>query len=269
MGRRVRYVLLRRLRVFFWKFGLCRMEERPTSPAPPPNCHYLSLLIPTLAGNGFPRPLSPFERAVSLFKHPFRIPECDLPHLLPLVPTVMVSSRIGEMGPELLAEYKGQIFKHDDLVDVIRGTGHGDPGIKSEPIKARFKGVVETVRGTDFFCRPLVGSARGPCPSYPRHSVFKLRAFGACVLGTRETRYFSKLKPVMQERSYVKPPPPSPGFSPPTLGHNLISNLTSSFYILQLLDTLHLREIKKDKAVARVQVCLLYFYYDWQSYYHS
>ena len=30
----------------------------------------------------------------------------------------------------------------------------------------------------------------------------------------------------------------------------------SQDYSLQLLDTLHLREIKKDKAVARVQVCL-------------
>ena len=99
-----------------------------------------------------------------------------------------------------MAEYNGQKFKYDDLVDVIMGTGHGVVGKKSEPLKARFKGVVETVRGPEFLCRPLVGCARGPCPQFPRHSVFKLNAFGACVLGSRETRYFSKLKPAMQDR---------------------------------------------------------------------
>ena len=104
------------------------------------------------------------------------------------------------LGAEVLAEYNGQKFKHNDHVDVIMGTGVGVPGLKSEPLKARFKGVVETVRGVEFLCRPLVGSSRGPCPQYPRHSVYKLNAFGACVLGTRQTRFFSKLKPAMQER---------------------------------------------------------------------
>ena len=65
------------------------------------------------------------------------------------------------------------------------GRGHGVVGKKSDPLKARFKGVVDTVRGPEFLCRPLVGSSRGPCPQYPRHSVFKLQAFGACVLGSR------------------------------------------------------------------------------------
>ncbi len=104
------------------------------------------------------------------------------------------------LGAEVLAEYNGQKFKHNDLVDVIMGTGVGVPGLKSEPLKARFKGVVETVRGVEFVCRPLVSSSRGPCPQYPRHSVYKLNAFGACVLGTRQTRFFSKLKLAMQER---------------------------------------------------------------------
>ena len=104
------------------------------------------------------------------------------------------------LGAEFLAKYNGQKFKLNDLVDVIMGTGHGVPGIKTEPLKARFKGVVDTVRGVEFLCRPLVGSSRGPCPQYPRHSVFRITAFGACVLGSRETRFFSKLKPGMQER---------------------------------------------------------------------
>ena len=118
-----------------------------------------------------------------------------------------VYKRGGGLGAEVLAEFNGQKFKHNDLVDIIMGTGHGVVGKKSDPLKARFKGVVDTVRGPEFLCRPLVGSSRGPCPQYPRHSVFKLQAFGACVLGSRETRFFSKLKPAMQERY---PPPKSP-----------------------------------------------------------
>ena len=106
----------------------------------------------------------------------------------------------GVLEAELLEEYNGQKFRLNDLVDVIVGTGPGVRGFKAEPLKARFKGVVETVRGPEFLCRPLVGSSRGPCPQHPRHSVFKISAFGACVLGTKEPRYFSKLKPVMQER---------------------------------------------------------------------
>ena len=111
----------------------------------------------------------------------------------------------GGEGAELLVEFNGQKSKYNDLVDVIMGTGHGVVGKKCEPLKARFKGVVETVRGPEFLCRPLVGSSRGPCPQFPRHSVFKLQAFGACVLGSREPRFFSKLKPAMQERCVPKP----------------------------------------------------------------
>ena len=112
----------------------------------------------------------------------------------------MLVRAVEGLGAEVLAEYNGQKFKLNDLVDVIMGKGHGVPGIKTEPLKARFKGVVETVRGLEFLCRPLVGSSRGPCPQYPRHSVFRITAFGACVLGSRETCFFSKLKPAMQER---------------------------------------------------------------------
>ena len=103
-------------------------------------------------------------------------------------------------GAVLLAKYKGQKFKYNDLVDVIVGTGVGVPGKKTEPIKARFKGEVMTVRGLEFECRPLVGSERGPCPQFARDCVFKVTAFGACVLGTRRTRYFSDLKPRQKER---------------------------------------------------------------------
>ncbi len=67
-------------------FGLCRMEERATSPTPPPF---------------FPLPVS------------------TLP--LPGSPCVKLSSG----GAELLAEHNGQKFKYNDLVDVIMGTGYG------------------------------------------------------------------------------------------------------------------------------------------------
>ncbi len=167
-------------------FGLCRMEELPTfcevSPLP------LSLLVSvpscTFCGLAFPLPPSPFPFAGLAFPLP--------PRPLPLDPSP-------EVSVELLAEYNGQKFNYNDLVDVIMGTGPGVVGKKCEPIKAKFKGVVETVRGTEFLCRPLVGSSRGPCPQYPRHSVFRLRAFGSCVLGTTETRFFSKFRPAMQE----------------------------------------------------------------------
>ena len=107
------------------------------------------------------------------------------------------------LGDGVLAVYNGMKFKMNDLVDVIVGTMHGVRGSKAEPIKARFKGVVETVRGVEFMCRPLVGSGKGRCPEFPRDSVFKVSAFGACVLGTRTTRFFSKLQPTQQDRSIV------------------------------------------------------------------
>jgi len=181
-------------------FGLCRMEELAPSPPPP-----VAFVLPTLDGLPFPYPPSPFlDRDIALLNHPFQVPECDFPPFLqpllsppnPLPTCVMLSSG----GVEMLAEHNGQKFKYNDLVDIIMGTGHGVVGKKCEPLKARFKGVVDSVRGPEFLCRPLVGSSRGPCPQYPRHSVFKIQAFGACVLGSREPRYFSKLKPVMQER---------------------------------------------------------------------
>ncbi len=104
------------------------------------------------------------------------------------------------LGDGVLAVYHGIKFKMNDLVDVIVGTVHGVRGSKTETIKARFKGVVETVRGFEFLCGPLVGSGRGRCPEFPRHSVFRVSAFGVCVLGTRTTLYFSKLQPSDQER---------------------------------------------------------------------
>jgi hypothetical protein len=90
--------------------------------------------------------------------------------------------------------------------------------------------VVDTVRGPEFLCRPLVGSSRGPCPQFPRHSVFKLQAFGACVLGSRETRYFSKLKPVTQERCAPKPHhAPFPPILQPTSNFSLFLLLSLLF----------------------------------------
>ena len=100
----------------------------------------------------------------------------------------------------VLACYNGMKFRFNDLVDVIVGTVPGVRANKSEPFKGRFKGVVETERGVEFLVRPIVGSGKGRCMQLPQHSVFKVNAFGACVLGTRTTRYFSQLQPAQKER---------------------------------------------------------------------
>ncbi len=111
-----------------------------------------------------------------------------------------MSARVDEeLGEGVLAVLSGMMkFKMNDLVDVIVGTGLGVRGNKTEPFKGHFKGVVKTVRGVEFLVKPLV-SGNGRSLQIPRHSVFKISAFGTCVLG-RTTRFFSKLKPAIQER---------------------------------------------------------------------
>ncbi len=78
-------------------------------------------------------------------------------------------------GDGVLANYNGMKFRVNDVVDVIVGNRVGVRGKKTEPIKARFKGVVETVRGVEFLCRPLVGSGKGRCLDGERSAlcVFK------------------------------------------------------------------------------------------------
>jgi hypothetical protein len=196
------------------------MKGIPPPPPPPALSLSLSLPIPTLADLSCPLPPPPWdERDVDLVQFPFQVPECDLPpHVLARTPSAMGSSVEGVLESEFSAEYNGQKFKYNDLVDVFVGTGHDVVGKKCDPVKARFKGVVETIRGPEFLCRPLMGSARGPCPQYPRHSVFKLSAFGACVLGSKETRLFSKLKPAMQDRCVYFPiPSAAPPRIPPII----------------------------------------------------
>ena len=100
----------------------------------------------------------------------------------------------------VLVSYNGMKFRFNDLVDVIVGTVPGVRANKSEPFKGRFKGVVEIERGVEFLVRPIVGSGKGRWMQLPQHSVFKVNAFGACVLGTRTTRYFSQLQPAQKER---------------------------------------------------------------------
>ncbi len=113
----------------------------------------------------------------------------------------VMSARVDEeLGDGVLAVCNGMKFKYNDLVDVIVGTGLGVRGNKTEPFKGHFKGVVETVRGVEFLVKPLV-SGNGRCQQIPRHCVFKLQAFGTCVLGTRTTRFFCKLPPAQKERS--------------------------------------------------------------------
>ncbi len=83
------------------------------------------------------------------------------------------------------------------LLEQERGFG---PPNKTEPFKGQFKGVVETERGVEFLVRPLVGSGKGRCLQIPQQSVFRIHAFGTCVLGTRTARFFSKLQPAQKDR---------------------------------------------------------------------
>ena len=101
---------------------------------------------------------------------------------------------------ELLVMFNGVGFKLNDLVDVFVGTGKGVSGNKAFPIKGRFKGVRVEKGEERFMCRPIVGSQKGRCPSFPREACLKVVAFGSDVYGERKPLFFSKLKTEVQER---------------------------------------------------------------------
>jgi len=113
-----------------------------------------------------------------------------------------------------LALFNGVAYQLNDLVDVFVGTGKGVTGNKAFPIKGRFKGVRVEKGEERFLVRPIVGSQKGRCPSFPREACLKVKAFGSDVYGERKPLFFSKLTTETQERS-----PPSPPFPPltPTL----------------------------------------------------
>ena len=131
------------------------------------------------------------------------------------------------MGEEVLAIFNGVGFQFNDLVDVFVGTGKGVKGSKAFPIKGRFKGVRVEKGEERFLCRPIVASQKGRCPSFPRESCLKVKAFGSDVYGERKPLYFSKLRTKMQERSAL--PPPSPlcaplsSLTPAPLSQSLLS----------------------------------------------
>ncbi len=54
-----------------------------------------------------------------------------------------------------MAEHNGQVFRFNDLVHVLEGTGPGVPGEKTELMKAWFKGV--DVTQDKSICRPVIG----------------------------------------------------------------------------------------------------------------
>ena len=103
-----------------------------------------------------------------------------------------------------LAMRNGVRFEMNDLVDVFVGTVKGVRGSKSFPIKGRFKGVRVEQGQERFLCRPIVGSQKGRCPSFPRESCLKVKAFGSDVYGERKPLFFSKLTTTAQQR-YTPP----------------------------------------------------------------
>ena len=125
------------------------------------------------------------------------------------------TSRLGVNGEDvLLAVSKGCPFHMGDLVDVFVGTGHHIRGPKTIPVRGRFKGVRIEVGVERYMVRPIVGSQRGKCTSFPPESCVKLKAPGSDMYGESSPLLFSKMKPSSQER-LVKPPPPPP--SPPSI----------------------------------------------------
>ncbi len=128
-----------------------------------------------------------------------------------------------------MAICNGVGFNFKDFVDVFVGTGKGVRGNKSYPIKGRFKGVRVENGEERFLCRPIVGSQKGRCPSFPPESCLKVKAFGSEVYGERRPLHFSKLTSEVQERSAapcvlfpsphylaicISPPPPPFWLSP-------------------------------------------------------
>ncbi len=115
-----------------------------------------------------------------------------------------------------LAMCKGVGFQMNDLVDGFVGTGKGVRGNKAFPTKARFKGVRVEKGEERFLCRPIEGSQKGRCPSFPPDSCLKVKAFGSDVYGESKPRFFSKLTIEVQERSPNPPPPHLNRQTPPT-----------------------------------------------------
>ncbi len=154
---RVRFVFLRFPRVFGCVFWLCRMEELPPSPHPllPCLCPYLSrpLPLPALPSLYLLTP-NPFERSASLLNYPFQFSES-------LLPNPSLGRGVGIWS--FLPEYNGLKLKYNDLVAVIMGTGHGVVGKKCEPIKARFKGVVDTSAFGGVYSWPLSSISATQC----------------------------------------------------------------------------------------------------------
>jgi hypothetical protein len=96
--------------------------------------------------------------------------------------------------------FNGTMFVLNDLVHVFVGTGAYLRGRQTEVIMGRFKGI-RVERGEErLMVRPVVGSQRGRCPSYPPEACRKVKSFGCEDYGADKPRYFSKLSPQSQER---------------------------------------------------------------------
>ncbi len=109
-----------------WK-GYLLFVKRPLFP------YLSSSLSPDVPSPGFrspyllpPFPSPAFHLPPPIPSSPPFVPECDLPvQLLDRTSSDMVCSGEGESGLDLLAEYNGQKFKYNDLVDVISYHGYG------------------------------------------------------------------------------------------------------------------------------------------------
>jgi hypothetical protein len=81
----------------------------------------------------------------------------------------------GVGGQSFLSVSNGFRFAINDLVDVFVGTGANIRGPKTQPVRGRFKGMRIESGLERFMVRPIIGSQRGKCPSYPPESYLKVK----------------------------------------------------------------------------------------------
>jgi hypothetical protein len=74
---------------------------------------------------------------------------------------------------QILATHNGQSFRFNEVVHIFEGTAPGVRALKTEFMKAWFKGV--GVKSDKFICRPFIGYSRGPFPRFSKDAVFKVK----------------------------------------------------------------------------------------------
>ena len=102
----------------------------------------------------------------------------------------MLSGGDDGLGDGVLANYNGMKFRLNDVVDVIVGTRVGVRGNKTEPIKARFKGVVERLGGLSFCVDLWLVQGREGVPNSQEKVCLRLVRLGLVCWGRGRHGFF-------------------------------------------------------------------------------